>query len=667
MKSIKMKILASSMAILIISIAIISFSSILSIYNSTMYALEHSMVATIDAASDLVDKQLEAYRDMALQFANDPVFTQEIPEKGGETADGKTYNEVMREIETQAKLYIEVHGLEDVQVIDKTGNVLMLGLDYSDSPLFTVPRDTMQPYVVDPLLSPVTGQTTMPVTAPIIRGGEFVGVALLAINPTVFSDIVSGIEVGEGSTTTVIDSAGKTVAFNDVQYAYDQYSVSEAAQTDPTLQQLADIEKHMLAGNTGFDTVIWEGIDQFIAYAPIDHSNGWGIYALTPSSNFLAQLTQSIIVTILLSLALVATSAIIIIVIARKISKPISLCADRLNALATGDLETPVPDITAKDETGVLADSTSRIMNALSTMINDINHILSEMSSGNFTVRSAVPESYVGNFAPLKVSLDNVIARLNETMLKIEDVSEQVNSGNGQVSLGAQSLAQGSIEQASAIEQLSATMEEVAEKVSKTAEDSDSAKAANDKSQQALTQSNDQMQEMVAAMSNISEKSAELSKIIKAIDDIAFQTNILSLNAAVEAARAGSAGKGFAVVADEVRNLATKSAQSAKDTAVLIEETVNVVSVGNRIATETSESINTAIENANELSMLVESIATSSREQADSAAQIKAGIDQISSVVQTNSATAEESAATSEELSSQSQILSDLVSGFTLK
>ncbi len=666
MKSIKFKILLSSMVILVASILVISITAILGTYNSTMYALEHSLISTIDAASDLADKQLESYRSAVTILATDPVLTQEVPEVGSQTDDGRTRTEVLNEIYARMHELEEANGYEDVQVFSVDGLAYELNQSFADQPYYTVPKSTMQPYIADPLISPVTGNTTMAITAPIVSGGEFTGVVLIAINPITFSEIVQGIEVGEGSSTTIVDSQGYTIAYNDTQYVFDRYNATEEAKSDPSLQALATIEQKVIAGESGFATVTWDGIDQFVAYVPIDHSNGWGIYTMTPSINFLAQFNTSIITTIILSIVLLIASAIVIIIIAGKIAKPITLCADRLNDLAGGDLETPVPDITAQDETGILAGSTSRIISALSTMIYDINHILSEMSAGNFTVKSTAPDSYVGSFAPLKESLDNVIDKLNNTLLRIEDVSEQVNSGNSQVSLGAQSLAQGSIEQASAIEQLSATMDVVAEKVSETAHDSESAKAANDKSQQALTQSNTQMQEMVIAMGNINEKSAEISKIIKTIDDIAFQTNILSLNAAVEAARAGSAGKGFAVVADEVRNLATKSAQSAKDTAVLIEETVSVVDVGNRIATETSQSINVAIENANELSALVESIATSSREQAESAAQIKAGIDQISSVVQTNSATAEESAATSEELSGQSQILKDLVSGFTL-
>ncbi len=666
MKSIKFKILALSLALLLLSIAMIGTISIFGTYNSTMYALEESMMSTIDAAADMVEIQLTAYEDMATQLATDPVLTQEIPAEGEETSDGRTRTQVIDEILAYMDTVKSVHGYDAIQRFDANGMALSIENDSSDVPFFTVPRDTGETYMSDPFVSPESGLLTMPVTAPIIKNGEFDGIILFAVNPTVFSEIVSKVAVGEGSTTTIIDSNGNTIAYNDVQYVMDAYNLTQEAQSDPSLQALANVEQDLMNGGEGFSSVEWDGVSQFTAYTAVDGSNGWGIYVLTRQDTFLAQMITSIVTIGIISVVILIVSAIIITLVASSIAKPISLCAARLNKVAEGDLNSPMPTIRTNDETRVLADSTASIVDSISVMIKDLNYTLSEIAAGNFAVESQAKEYYIGDFSSLKDSLEIIVAKLSSTMYKISNVSDQVNSGNQQVASGAQALAQGAMEQASAIEELSATIAEISDKISETAEASQTAKTANDKSQQALAKSNDQMQEMVVAMGNISEKSDEISKIIKTIDDIAFQTNILSLNAAVEAARAGLAGKGFAVVADEVRELATKSAQSAKDTAVLIEETVGVVEVGNQLASNTSQSINAAIENASELSGLVDSIAAASASQKEGAEQVRIGIEQISAVVQINSATSEESAATSEELSSHSNELQNLVSGFTL-
>ena len=392
--------------------------------------------------------------------------------------------------------------------------------------------------------------------------------------------------------------------------------------------------------------------------------NTKGSDTATEESRFLYRTATILMAAVIIAVILVGVFFSIVVV--RLIKTPISEIESAAIRVAEGDLDVEI-SYTSKDELGVLADQVRRLIHKLQVIIDDENKFLAKMAAGDFTVDSVCEEEYTGGFQPLLVSFRGIGEKLNETMLQINQSSAQVASGSEQVSSGAQALSQGTAEQASSVEELAATINEISSKVKQNADNAQQANAKAGSISTEMNVSNEKMQLMIQAMEDISHCSNEISKIIKTIEDIAFQTNILALNAAVEAARAGTAGKGFAVVADEVRSLASKSAESSKNTSVLIENSLKAVENGTRIAGETAQSLYQAVNGVNEMTAIIGQISEASSAQAHSISQVTLGIDQISSVVQTNSATAQESAAASEELSSQSQMMKNLVNKFKLK
>lgn len=374
---------------------------------------------------------------------------------------------------------------------------------------------------------------------------------------------------------------------------------------------------------------------------------------------FIIIIAVIIIVSILVSSKMGAS-------IAKGISKPLVALENRLSTFAQGNLHDPFPEVKFNDEVASIAATSTEMAETLNAVITDVGVLMEGMANGDYTIQSEHSDKYVGDFEQLLTAMRGMRDAMVHTIQMIGEASSQVSAGSMNLAESSQSMAEGATEQAGAVQQLQATITDITSNIEQSA---DQAQIAYDQAKQYAAEAEDssaEMKAMVDAMARIDETSKKIGNIISEIEDIASQTNLLSLNASIEAARAGEAGRGFAVVADQIRQLAEQTTKSAVDTRDLIEGALQEIAEGNAAADHAAESIGNVVNGIQQIAESSKHISDVAKTQANAMDQAEQGVNQISEVVQSNSASAEETSATSQELSAQATSLDELVGKFIL-
>ncbi len=619
-------------------------------YISSISAVTETINNTSSVAAGYVSSALKEY--VAIAYETGSIARLADPEKSPE------------EKAAILNQRIKDHNMDGGYLIDSNGIDVITGEDFSDRDYF---KEGMKgnTYISTPAYSDVTKKVSYVVSAPLWEGGipgtTPVGVIAYVPDGEFLNNIIRSIKIGKGGTAFMLDKNGITIADVNSELVGVEDSIA-LGDTNRRLKKYSDICKEMITGADGTGTYSYGGKTKVVAYSPVPGTDGWSIGVAVVRSEFIGMLYIALLLTVACVVVFTLLGVKSGIKLGKAVAAPLAATVDRLKLLAAGDIHTPVPAPTENDETAVLLNCLTETIQDLNAVILHISDNLAALAEGNFIIDTE--EDYKGDFDQISVSFRDIVAALSKAMKDIDENAERVRKGATDLAGASQTLAEGATDQASAIEELTATMTDMSEKIQTNAENAEKVRGIVAGMNDQVIESNEQMQRSTEAMEKIKEASDRIAEIISSIEEIASQTNLLALNASIEAARAGEAGKGFAVVATQVGILSEQSSEAARNTKELIQNALNAVEEGTKLANSTAESLLLVVENAKVVSGAVGEIATASDNQADAAAQITEGVNQIAGVVESNSATSQESAAASEELSNQADSLKELVERF---
>ncbi len=582
-------------------------------------------------------------------------------------ADGEPYSVHREDIAYEAVVYPNEQ---------KTGYIFEKHEDAFDNfekEYYTQIKSTGEPYIMDPYIYELMEKKIMMISiiAPILdEDGKFYGVAGVDVALDKMQDQLL--------VSTDYDSAHLVAIAEDGTILVDSANSGNVGQlvSDVGYQTMAEDAKAIHAMPTGEyinSRFIIQRVDNFgtgkkgISVAiplTIQEKAKWTLNLTVDSSEFYGTilgdtLSLTAVVALFGFILLFAVNRIII-----KSLAPFQVITDGAAKLEAGDLNIHI-DVSSNDELGRLSQAFNHISNTMTSYVKDISAQLSQMAENNMDIN--MTQKYIGDFIPIQASIEKISDSLNDTLHQIVRSADEVAASSQHVMSGSQTLSDGATEQAAAIRELAASIESLSVDMAANAKDAQATNQAVLQVGSKIQESNEEMERLVGAMSEISRASGKIERIVKTIEDIAMQTNLLSLNASIEAARAGEAGRGFSVVANEIRELAEKSAESVNQTAALIESSQKAVQNGIGIADNTAKSLAAVVEGSKVILSSVDKISSATQNQKVVLEQLTQNVDLISNVVQSNSVSAQTSAATSAELSGQSSRLHELVNRFHLK
>lgn len=553
--------------------------------------------------------------------------------------------------------YVETYGFTSANLLDTKGISLIEGTDFSDRD-YVISALEGTANVSDVTLSKYTNTYGVSVAAPVYNtANRITGVVYFRLDIDFMMDVIRNISISNNSYAYLVDKKGNIIVHPDNSLILNFNLANQQG-------SMAALANEIKEKESGDGTYTYNGKTILCGFGAIDHTNDWSIVIAAPETDFTSYSDKVNSITLLLDIVAIIIAIILSAFLASSISKPIERVKQALLAVAEGDFSVQIPDARGKDEVAVLQNTTASLLHTLSDIIGQANQVMDSIA--NYDLSISDMNNYPGEFDKLSTSINSIKHMLKKLIVKVQNSVYTVENGSHEIAQATSALSQGAVSQATSIQTVAGDFSDVVARIDNNSAHEELVNEKLTALDQNIQTANGQMESLMAAVDSIETMSVDIQKIVGTIDSIAFQTKILSLNASVEAARAGDMGKGFAVVAEEVRSLAVKCGEASNKTSDLVNACVKSITNAKECADATFESLSGIVNDSAEISIAFQSIADDTLEQANKSKRIQDEVDNISDVVQTNTATAEETAASTALLSEQAKSLKELIRKFKI-
>lgn len=636
--------------VLVVISCVIMALSMQSLANSILL---DSLQPMVRQSAKTVEANIHMLADRMMTIAGDPRMGSGTEQ---EPADYEQIRESRMAVLEEAA---EIYELYTIALYNKEGK-LVQGIESApenlDGGFFSLLKETDN--LTTHSATVFQGELGITMGMPVKENGETALYVVGVYKYDALNDVISNINLGKKGTAYMVNQNGLVTGHPEQSVVLEEKTLPEISGGSEE-----DINR-VTIGETGATEYSVDGTQMLAAFSPI-RGTQWALVIQVPKADYNNIINGAMLVAVLCTLAVLIVSILLVLRLARSISRPLKGVTDRMVALSDGDLHTEVVSVHSGDELEVLAKTLNTTVESINHYISDIQQVLTQIADGNLGVEPQM--DYKGDFTLIRGSLSSIIQSMNTTIAgfrsaagRLADMAEELSGQSGQ-------LHAASLEQNQSAEALVLEVSHVKEQLANVTESSSQTRAKTEEITRRIETANTKMTALSGAMDDISTHAREITKIAKAIEDIAFQTSILALNASVEAARAGSAGSGFAVVADEVQQLAARSSEAAKSATSMVENTRAIISTGVELNVDTADSLKAISDVSSQISEISDRLVEAVQGQENALSVMEERIGTISGIADRNLQNAEGTEKSSGLLAREAEKLQIQVKNFVLK